>query len=202
MTTVSLLAVVKSELPALAGDIRREHLACLESAGAAAEHAWKAGTLLLEAKQQVTHGQWEAWLGQTGIKPRTAQVYMRLAKAQRAAPPEGVSIRNALRGLAALDPVPESDGRRQRAGIPAMASQIKPTLSCTEWDSDPRECSDMGKGYTSPGDPTQMRDKNILRCAIKMAEAGFKELEREDHALVNKVTADWLMKLINASRPS
>ena len=172
----------------------------MESAGAAAEHAWKAGTLLLEAKKQATHGQWEAWLGQTGIKLRTAQVYMRLAKAQRAAPPEGVSIRSALRGLAALDPVPGSDGRRQRTGIPAVASQIKPTLLYPEWDSDPRECSDMGKGYTAPGDPAQMRDKNILRCAVKMVEGGFRELEREHHALVNKVTADWLMKLINASR--
>ena len=168
---MSLLAVVKSELPALAGDIRREHLACLESAGAAAEHAWKAGTLLLEAKKQVTHGQWEAWLVQTGIKPRTAQVYMRLAKAQRAAPLEGVSIRSALRGLAALDPASESDGRR-RPVAPAP----------TEEPAD--------------GSASALITPDLIRTALQIIRTGYLIAQGKRPTPANKEAFRWVGNLI------
>jgi len=167
---MSLLAVVKNELPALAGDIRREHLACLESAGAAAEHAWKAGTLLLEAKKQVTHGHWEAWLVQTGIKPRTAQVYMRLAKAQRAAPPEGVSIRQALAGLAALDPTPTPDRRRSVSSAPVHQSADQPA--------------------------GELVTPELVRTAIGIVRTGYAVTQGKRPSPANKEAARWISSLI------
>jgi hypothetical protein len=38
------------------------------------------GRLLLEARGQVPHGQWEPWVTEHGIKPQSAWNYMRLAK--------------------------------------------------------------------------------------------------------------------------
>lgn len=166
---MSLLAVVKSDLPVLASDIRREHVACLESAGAAADHAWKAGTLLLEAKKQVTYGEWEAWLVQTGIKPRTAQVYMRLAKAQRAAPPEGVSIRSALRGLAALDPVP---GGRRRFVVPAPAEE------------------------PADGPASALITPDLIRTALQIIRTGYLVTQGKHPTQANKDAFRWVARLI------
>lgn len=44
-------------------------------------HAIRAGNLLIEAKRQHKHGDWGAWM-QTNLKfkPRTAQLYMQVAK--------------------------------------------------------------------------------------------------------------------------
>jgi hypothetical protein len=50
------------------------------SAEQAARDAIEAGKLLIEAKQELTHGQWEAWLrDHATISPRTARRYMRIA---------------------------------------------------------------------------------------------------------------------------
>ena len=168
---MTLLALVKSELSPLADDIRREHIACLESAGAAAEHAWKAGTLLLEAKRQVPHGQWAEWLKPTGIKSRTAQVYMRLAKAQRAAPPEGVSIRQALAGLAALDPSPAAD-RRRRPVSPALV----------ERPADP-----LAAGLATP---------ELVRTAIGIVRTGYLITQGKRPSPTNKEAFHWISSLI------
>jgi hypothetical protein len=45
------------------------------------EHAIMAGELLIEAKEQVKHGEWLPWLrDHCTISERTAQLYMRCAK--------------------------------------------------------------------------------------------------------------------------
>lgn len=47
----------------------------------AAKCAFEIGQLLIEAKSQVPHGEWEAWLSEhCNLAPRTARAYMRLAK--------------------------------------------------------------------------------------------------------------------------
>ena len=46
-------------------------------------HAIEAGSLLLEAKEQLKHGQWLPWLRDHCImSERTAQLYMRCAKSR------------------------------------------------------------------------------------------------------------------------
>ena len=166
-------------LPTLAEAITQEHLACLESTGTAAEHAWQAGRLLLEAKRQVSHGKWAAWLkDHTRLNIRTAQVYMKLAKAQRAAP-ERVSIRSVLRGLAAVD-------------VPAV-----PT---SEQTPEP-DYTDSGEGYQLNGDPTKVTDKRVLARAIQIVEAGTRALDRKNHAFLTKIAAEWLVSLINSGQP-
>jgi hypothetical protein len=47
----------------------------------AVEHAIAAGELLIEAKKQVKHGEWQIWLmANCDISERTVQAYMRLAR--------------------------------------------------------------------------------------------------------------------------
>jgi hypothetical protein len=79
MTT---LAVVRS-LTSLASAINSEHDAALRAAMTAVEHARRAGALLIDAKDQLPHGSWLAWLAEycPTISVRTAQGYMRLARA-------------------------------------------------------------------------------------------------------------------------
>jgi hypothetical protein len=75
----------------LAVRIRQELEATRTSLVQAVEHAITAGELLIEAKQQVKHGEWLPWLTENcEISERTAQAYMKLARAP-------LEKRNALR---------------------------------------------------------------------------------------------------------
>jgi hypothetical protein len=70
-----------NSLADLAARIQAEHEASALSLRRGAEHAFKAGELLIEAKATLQHGQWLPWLREhCGISERTAQLYMRCAK--------------------------------------------------------------------------------------------------------------------------
>src|SRR5687768_17211090 len=94
--TLSALALVKSGdgLEDLVREINEAHDQTEQHFNNAVQHARRAGQLLLEAKKQVTHGDWKKWVkDHCKFSLRTAQTYMVLArrwpelqqKAQRAA---------------------------------------------------------------------------------------------------------------------
>jgi hypothetical protein len=65
----------------LAARIREGHEEVVSSMQQSLEHAMDTGEALLEAKSQVKHGEWQAWLWEhCDIPERTASRYMRLAK--------------------------------------------------------------------------------------------------------------------------
>jgi hypothetical protein len=65
----------------LAARIKTEHTAVSSALKESLRHAIAAGELLLQAKDQVPHGQWLPWLEEhCSISERTAQLYMRVAK--------------------------------------------------------------------------------------------------------------------------
>src|SRR5215204_448055 len=73
-----------AKLGTLAKRINAEHRACRKAAVDALEHALSAGELLLQAKVEHKHGSWLAWLEDNFEgTPRTAQVYMRLARSRK-----------------------------------------------------------------------------------------------------------------------
>jgi Protein of unknown function (DUF3102) len=74
-------AIGANRLPLLATTIN-EHLAAAESATRRGlEHAVAAGTLLIEAKELVAHGEWLPWLqANCRLSERRAQTFMRLAR--------------------------------------------------------------------------------------------------------------------------
>jgi len=68
-------------LPDLAHRIQVEHRAVSVSLKESLRHSIAAGELLIEAKEQVKHGEWLPWLrDHCTISERTAQLYMRCAK--------------------------------------------------------------------------------------------------------------------------
>lgn len=70
-----------NSLAELAGAIRLAHASFGEAAEEAAARAIEAGTLLIEAKELVSHGQWASWLNaNVGFSERTARRYMQLAR--------------------------------------------------------------------------------------------------------------------------
>ncbi len=70
-----------NSLADLAHRIKAEHTAVAESLKDGVRHAIAAGELLIEAKDQVPHGQWLPWLREhCSLSERTCQLYMRVAK--------------------------------------------------------------------------------------------------------------------------
>ena len=66
----------------LAVQINNAHGDACRAAQTAIAHARRAGQLLIEAKAELEHGSWLAWLGEhcPTIPERTAQAYMRVAR--------------------------------------------------------------------------------------------------------------------------
>lgn len=112
--------IIKSDLIALATEIRAHHVAAVSAAIDAVGHAREAGKLLINAKDQLPHGAWLPWLTENfEMSERTARGYMQLAKAdpskwQRVA---DLPLRRALKELSQPKP----------AEIPAPTS--RPILS-------------------------------------------------------------------------
>ena len=78
MTNTQTIAIPLDGLPA---KIHEEHTQAVAYAGQAVEHACRAGEWLIQAKGQLEHGEWQAWLAKNvRFSDRTAQGYMRLAK--------------------------------------------------------------------------------------------------------------------------
>lgn len=104
----------------LAAEINAEHQQCVESMQATLLHARRCGDLLIEAKKQVAHGDWLAWVRDNcDFSERTAQAYMRISqrwleleKTQRAA---DLSMREALLLLAeTTSKAPPSTGKEDK----------------------------------------------------------------------------------------
>jgi hypothetical protein len=71
-------------LNTLATRINVEHRRCEVAFRSGVEHALRAGELLIEAKDGVPHGSWDAWIADNFEGSlRTAQVYMRIARARK-----------------------------------------------------------------------------------------------------------------------
>src|SRR5262249_5037345 len=74
-----------NSLADLAARIKAEHEAVSTALKDSVRHAIRAGNLLVEAKEQLKHGQWLPWLrDHCTISERTAQLYMRCAKNREA----------------------------------------------------------------------------------------------------------------------
>lgn len=104
-----LTTVGQTELKfSLPDRINAAHRDCLASAKTAIEQAIEVGRLLIEAKADVSHGEWLPWIRENcEFSERTAQNYLRLAKQHLESPdPQRVtdlSIRRALQELRSTD---------------------------------------------------------------------------------------------------
>jgi hypothetical protein len=103
-----------NSLAVLAARITKEHNAILNAVRRGLTHAIRCGELLLEAKAQIKeqygHGHWLPWLKKSCTIPlRTAQLYMRLAKAEIRNDAH-LSLREAVRQLTERPGLDGDDG--------------------------------------------------------------------------------------------
>lgn len=83
-----IVEIVDARLVTLADDANREHEAVAAHVHAALAHAIAAGEFLLQARELVPRGQWEAWVYKNFRAPRMSRPYMRLAKYKHLLPPD------------------------------------------------------------------------------------------------------------------
>lgn len=69
------------------------------------------GTKLLKAKELIGHGNWQSWLARMGLRPRTAQTYMQVAKTPR---PAGISERLSVEGFLRIIRMAKRAATRER----------------------------------------------------------------------------------------
>jgi Protein of unknown function (DUF3102) len=101
--------IEKSRLHEPAGKINSEHSKFLDAYRATWQHALRVGSLLVEAKAEVGHGNWGAWVEENcAFSDRTARDYMRIARHRerveellKSAGSADLSIQGVLRELAA-----------------------------------------------------------------------------------------------------
>lgn len=110
--------MMKSERPdlsALAEMINTEIAAVEAHFQRGFEHAVRAGMLLIEAKKQVSHGQWLPWLAENcAVAERTAQIYMQVATHRpglgtESATVADLTLRGAVAAISGPKDVPEID---------------------------------------------------------------------------------------------
>jgi hypothetical protein len=74
-------AATTAPLDRLAREIKTEHAAAERAMSDSLAHAHRAGDLLLDVKDKLSHGQFLPWVREhCSIVPRTAQLYMQLAR--------------------------------------------------------------------------------------------------------------------------
>lgn len=135
-------AVIR-RLPELAAEITKEHRLCEGSYRTALGHAVKVGELLIEAKAQLSHGEWMTWLSRhVEFGDRRARGYMQLASSPEIAnrqPNADLGIEEALRSIA--QPVakpPTGDLRAALRGVdPADAKAALAELGPMRSEADP-----------------------------------------------------------------
>jgi hypothetical protein len=129
--------VTKSNsLADLAARVRHEHEAAADAIKRGAAHAMHAGDFLIEAKEQLQHGQWLPWLkDHCAISERTAQLYMRLARdrekieAAKSATVADLSLREAAAVLAP-DPIEQMRAEGEAILKRIADARSKHTLTC------------------------------------------------------------------------
>ena len=120
-------------LSELATDINENHELALMYVGQSFDHAVKAGLLLIEAKAQVQHGKWLAWLkANVKVSARQAQNYMKVASCpeQKRNAVADLSLRKAIHELA-LHKV--QDGDRVPAAALLRPRTMTPTRTALRW---------------------------------------------------------------------
>jgi hypothetical protein len=72
--------ITSNSLADLRERAKAEHAAVAAAMKTSLSHAFAVGEILVEAKQELNHGQWLPWLESCGIPERSAQRYIRLAR--------------------------------------------------------------------------------------------------------------------------
>jgi hypothetical protein len=177
---------LSNSLADLAARINAEHEAAGGALKRSLQHAIAAGELLLEAKDQLKHGQWLPWLkGHCQISERTVRLYMRVAK-------NTAQIGNVadltVRGAVALLASP-LDSLTAVATAMAAESSLGLTIDEAEWFSD-----EIAKRFSAYRD-TIAALENCIELDAPWGPLGvqLKACQLRSHALMDDMERDPLV---------
>lgn len=131
------------------------------AAGVAIERASECGKLLLQAREQVPHGEWERWVEMNlSVTPRTARRWMRLAEK-----PDGALERAVRKALTDQDPLLDQVVvRTPPVGVTSDTGPITPQLGPKITMAQPDVAGlPGGSSYATP-DPRSALRALIARC--------------------------------------
>ncbi len=132
----------ETSLTDLAARIQAAHEAATTSMRRGCEHAINAGRLLIEAKNQVPHGQWLHWLKKhCQVSERMAQHYMTLARHFEANPQRvaDLPMRQAIKVITAPERL-KHNKQTTNLSPPGPKSQPIPELNSLSWsDASPEQ---------------------------------------------------------------
>ena len=147
------------------------HEQAVKAGKVAADAARSAGIELLIAKSEMEHGEWRAWCkANLTFSLRTAQVYMQLAKAQRAALSDAAekSIREALNQLSReVDEIEEPETEEEKQKWEAL--EAKRAKEDAEWEA---------------GREEREKQEAIRLEIVQRQNAADAEARKQEHALI------------------
>lgn len=167
-------AALAIDLRVQAAEINEQHAACESSYGHALAHAFHAGRLLIEAKDQLGHGEWLPWLSENvAFSEDTAENYMRLARSSEQLEQanservRNLSIREALREIS-------RPARRMSAG--EMGSVL--AGAAADGEKDPLRSTPPAQPASAQWSPAQERKDRRASELLAAAQAAQHDAHR------------------------
>lgn len=147
-----------------------------------ARYAVECGRLLMQAKETVPHGGWDAWLRlNTAVSPRTAQLYMRIARHVEGDPAKAQRVAD----LSVREAAAEAAGEKRRAFTnkplsPEGEAQLAEMMKL--WDEardKPQWKEDFARELFKRGDVTREEWDRMIRSVWAQHRARLTKAEQE-----------------------
>ncbi len=180
-----------SELRTLAGRINEHHRKVEEALKAGLSRAVEAGELLIEAKGNVGHGEWGAWLSENFEgSERTAQAYMKVARNREALETKSATVAD----LTFRDALKELTAPKDGLGEPTSeALKSRPFL----WDEVPSMEWVRG-GMEAAEALIEIRDRGLYKERAETFEDYLRD--RFEACLEDFERWEWFVKLPESER--
>ena len=166
----------------IAGAINAAHAGVEAAKREGARYATECGRLLIQAKETVPHGGWDAWLRlNTTVSPRTAQLYMRIARHVERDPAKAQRVA----GLSVREAAAEATGPKRSTAARKLLSpegEMWLTELRTLWDEAPEKPQwkeDFAREIFRRGHITREQRDTMIRSVWAQHRARLTEAEQD-----------------------
>lgn len=166
----------------IAGAINAAHAGVEAAKREGARYAVECGRLLMQVKETVPHGGWDAWLRlNTTVSPRTAQLYMRIARHVADDPAKAQRVAD----LSVREAAAEAAGERRGAVVrkplsPEGEAQLAEMMKL--WDEargKPQWKEGFARELFRRGDVTREERDRMIRNVWALHHADLTKAERQ-----------------------
>ncbi|WP_232631549.1 DUF3102 domain-containing protein [Methylobacterium sp. Leaf118] len=166
----------------IAGAINAAHAGVEAAKREGARYAVECGRLLMQVKETVPHGGWDAWLRlNTTVSPRTAQLYMRIARHVADDPAKAQRVADLSVREAAVEAAGERRGAVVRKPLsPEGEAQLAEMMKL--WDEargKPQWKEGFARELFRRGDVTREERDRMIRNVWALHHADLTKAERQ-----------------------